>query len=1072
MVGVTKIGPRNAGYWINAVAEGGEDYYTKPGEAPGEWMGTLAAELGLEGEVDPDAYAAVLAGEHPGTAETLVERPAPRKFTDASGRERRLDPILGYDVRFAAPKSVSLLYAVGSPEVRAAVLHAHDEAVRQALGYLERHACYVQRQKGGKKIEPGAGFVAMAFRHRSSRAGDPALHTHLVTSNMTRAASDGRWLSLAAPKGRTPFWLHAKTAGHVYQAALRRELTRELGVEWEPVVNGYADIKGIGRAAIKHFSQRRAEIVEALAERGADSAAAAEVAAYRTREAKDYGVDPDNQRLDWLARAEEFGLTPGSIDRMLSRSRRREPPPIGASQLEAALADLEAHHSHFDRRDLLCAVANQLREGTDARSLEGAVEALIGSERLIQVHRGAGPLDSTYYTTPRLWQAEQRFMQIARQGEKAGAAVIDGATLAAVLDRHRYLSEEQAAMVRRLTTGGERVVAVAALPGTGKTTALAAAQEAWAEAGIRGIGVAAARSASGALEKAGVPATSIAHFLIRAEEMAERGLAPLPRGAVIAVDESSTAATPPLVALAELAEACDGKLVLIGDPRQIGAVGPGGLYGHLTNEIEPAVLSEIRRQRDPIDRHMVKLAHEGRGSDALDLLAMRERLVIADTLEEALAAQVRDWQRSFARGSDAVMIARRTRDVAELNQRAHEALLAEGRVGREAVEVAGQEFALGDRIVTRVNTPQISNRERWEVVGVEPAKQELHVRRLGDDSRGATLDRRYLEQVTPSGEPAIQHAYALTTYSTEAKTFDTAFSLLDAEISREEFVVAVSRARESVSAYGVAASELTDPEFGPGTREVSDPAHELRAGAERAADEFAATEVTARKRIAAQPAADLVRRQAELERRAAAEREPSPAAERLGALARRIASAERRLAELASAREALARERRPDRGPLARAQSAERLAAEQLDRLREERAGLAAQLAAEARRPTGMSGAERAELALIGERLTQLCRRQVAAERLRPTKLIAESLGPRPSDPLKAALWNEGVELIYAHRQRHGITAAGGHPLGPKPREAARRRERQQAERRLARIMQRLGKQRVKSTKRTMRLFR
>ena len=58
-------------------------------------------------------------------------------------------------------------------------------------------------------------------------------------------------------------------------------------------------------------------------------------------------------------------------------------------------------------------------------------------------------------------------------------------------------------MVRRLTTGGERIVAVAALPGTGKTTALAAAQEAWAAAGIRGVGVATARSASGELSDPG-----------------------------------------------------------------------------------------------------------------------------------------------------------------------------------------------------------------------------------------------------------------------------------------------------------------------------------------------------------------------------------------------------------------------------------------------------------------------------------------------------------------------------------------------------------------------------------------
>src|SRR3954464_3218137 len=108
MVGVTKIGRRNANYWINAVGiEGDEDYYTKPGEAPGEWMGELAAQLDLVGEVDREDYAAVPAGEHPGTGEVLVDRPMPRKYVDADGRERRLDPILGYDVRFSPPKSAS-----------------------------------------------------------------------------------------------------------------------------------------------------------------------------------------------------------------------------------------------------------------------------------------------------------------------------------------------------------------------------------------------------------------------------------------------------------------------------------------------------------------------------------------------------------------------------------------------------------------------------------------------------------------------------------------------------------------------------------------------------------------------------------------------------------------------------------------------------------------------------------------------------------------------------------------------------------------------------------------------------
>ena len=235
MVGVSKIQRQNANYWIEAVAEGGEDYYTKPGESPGRWLGLGAATLGLEGEIGREAYAAALAGRDPRSGEQLLRRAEPRRFTDAAGRERRSEPVLGFDVRFAAPKSVSLLYALGSEEVREAVLRCHDEAVGEAIAYLERHACLVQRGKGGARLEAGGGFVAMAFRHRTSRAGDPALHTHVLIANLTRARSDGRWLSLASPRRRSPLYAEAKPAGYVYQAALRAAITRELGLEWGPL---------------------------------------------------------------------------------------------------------------------------------------------------------------------------------------------------------------------------------------------------------------------------------------------------------------------------------------------------------------------------------------------------------------------------------------------------------------------------------------------------------------------------------------------------------------------------------------------------------------------------------------------------------------------------------------------------------------------------------------------------------------------------------------------------------------------------------------------------------------------
>lgn len=1051
MVGITKIQRANAGYWINAVAEGSDDYYTKPGEAPGEWIGELSKGLGLEGRIDRDEYAAALAGQRPDTGEELVRRPKPRTFTDSVGRERHVEPVLGYDVRFAAPKSVSLLYAVGSPEVRDAVVAAHDAAVRDAFSYLEREACFVQRGPGGSEIQPGAGLIGMAFRHRMSRAGDPALHTHVVVPNTTRALSDDRWLSLASPKGRSAFWQHAKAAGYVYQAALRAEVTRELGAQWGEVRNGYADLAAIERPVIEHFSQRRMEIAAALAERGVDSAAAAEVAAYRTRDAKDYGVDVDERREEWVARAAEFDLSATSIEEMLTRAQPHEPVTAGAPAEQAALASLEESRSHFDRRDVVCALAGEMGEGASAAAIERRADRLLGSERVIEVHRGSDGLAPTYFTTPRTWERERRFVEIAERGRGAGVATVDEATLGAVLERHRYLGADQRAMVERLLGGGERIVPVAALPGTGKTTALAAAREAWEAAGHPVIGVATARSAAGELTDAGVPSTSIAALLIGAEEARSMGAQPLRPGTIVFADESSTTSTADSVALAELISECDGKLVEIGDPRQIGAIGPGGLYGHLTQIVEPSVLSEIRRQRAEVDREIVRLAHAGRGSDALDLLRAEERLVIADTHEQALGALTLDWHAAFAAGDDAVMIARRNRDVAELNAQGRELLREQGRLGAEELRVAEQPFAVGDYVITRVNTPHVSNRERWQVSAVDAERREVALRRIGGDERAVVLAERYLDSRTPSGEPPLQHAYAISAYAAESKTFERAFALLDAGASREEFLVSVSRSRGPTTAYGVAALELTDAELGPGTRTIEDPAHEIRVAAERSAEELPALEVSERQRVAAMNELGLAERRGELEQRRQGAERTTPAAEQLASLDRWIARVERRLEGLRREYSELVAQGRPDAGRVESVAEAGRDAGERLAQLRGERAELTEKASGE-QRPLPLTAVERMELGLIEERMAQLRRRDVALERLDPSPMVREALGERPSDPVRVAAWNEGVDAIYSYRQSHNVRTHESGPIGPEPGGAGQRSAWQQTNRRLEQV--------------------
>ena len=291
MMSIGKLAGGAEGYYLRAVASGVEDYYLGSGEAPGRWVGAGSVRLGLAGVVSPEQLRAVLDGRDPATGKSLLW-------------VRRPDRLPGLDLTFSAPKSVSLLFALGDEELSGFVRRAHDAAVSQALGYLEREAGEVRRGKDGRDRLPGGGFVAAAFRHRTSRAGDPQLHTHVLVANMTRGA-DGRWSAL---DGRQ-LYLQAKTAGTLYQAALRDQLA-PLGLAWTLHPNGTAEIDGIPRSVLRGFSRRREQIEAELAAHGATGPRAAQLATLATRPAKQPGVDPVTLAGRWRARAQELGFDP------------------------------------------------------------------------------------------------------------------------------------------------------------------------------------------------------------------------------------------------------------------------------------------------------------------------------------------------------------------------------------------------------------------------------------------------------------------------------------------------------------------------------------------------------------------------------------------------------------------------------------------------------------------------------------------------------------------------------------------------------------------------------------------
>ncbi len=364
MLTIAKLSAGGEAYYLSTVATGVEDYYVGTGEVAGYWAGTAAAELGATGDVTAESLRALLGG------------------TDAAGgrlagmRGNRKVP--GWDATVAAPKSVSLLWALAEPDAAEAVREAHDAAVAAALAYLEGHAAFTRRGTNGVEHVQVDGLAAAAFRHRSSRNLDPHLHTHVLIANTARTGDDGRWRTIESRY----LYAGAKTAGYLYQAVLRHELTARLGVAWGPVVNGHADLAGIPRALIEVFSTRTAELRDHLAvERGEAgdgevrhdwTAREAELAAYKTRQAKQRFTDGQPLRQRWRAIAEAHGWTPDDFTRLLGQTTVQSLSPTRLGAIAAELAGpsgLTATDATFDLGDVVRAWAQRLPAGAPGEEI-------------------------------------------------------------------------------------------------------------------------------------------------------------------------------------------------------------------------------------------------------------------------------------------------------------------------------------------------------------------------------------------------------------------------------------------------------------------------------------------------------------------------------------------------------------------------------------------------------------------------------------------------------------------------------------------------------------------------------
>ena len=589
--------------------------------------------------------------------------PLGRELVDRVTRDGRVvKAVSGFDATFSAPKSLSVWWGLTGDR---RLLEAHDVAVNAVLEHLERFGSTTRIRRDGGRLHPDTGGLTMAtFRQTTSRADDPQIHTHAVISAKVQT-DDGRWWALDARYLKR----HQRMLGGLYQSVLRSELTHRFGVEWGPIVNGQAEIAGMPKDLLAVFSKRAADIDVAVAAKldefrhrdgcdpsGRERAAMTREAAADTRGRKS-GHGAADLVTRWQGEAADAGWTVEQLVGEIEQAARDPSHPstvtvgdVVGGGVGAALVVGTARRRC--RRSVTCSVpCRRCRDAAGSTAIERA------ADRVLEHCVDLDPPDATRRRASdgrSLWiePTAPRFTSEAVLAEEEHIITwaIDAQTeppapsTTVERDGLDVLQAEAAAAV----AGDDRLVLVVGPAGAGKTSMLAAAVNDLHAQRRAVFGVAPTAKAARVLERdTGMRADTVAKLL---HEWQRSDRPPLPefqlgrRERRVVVDEAGMISTPALHQLVTLAEANRWRLVLVGDHRQLQAVGRGGLFAELCANGRVDELERLHRFTHDWEAAASLQLRSG-DPRALDAYEAHDR-IIPGSIDEHLAAMADNVDRT------------------------------------------------------------------------------------------------------------------------------------------------------------------------------------------------------------------------------------------------------------------------------------------------------------------------------------------------------------------------------------------------------------------------------------------
>lgn len=454
----------------------------------------------------------------------------------------------------------------------------------------------------------------------------------------------------------------------------------------------------------------------------------------------------------------------------------------------------------FSRNDIVRKLAEYI---DDPAKLRIACDDVLASSELVKLSDTQQPLYSTQEMERLHASLADQAKSMARQrthnvGSRATRAAIHHQNAKLQKAVGANLSDEQCQAINHVLDDNQ-LSAVVGIAGSGKSTMLAAANDAWTKQGYRVLGAAlSGKAADGLQEASGIASRTLSSF----ETSWNNDFNQLQRGDVLVIDEAGMVGTRQMLRFIKETRLRGAKLVLVGDPEQLQPINAGTPFRDVLEQIGKAELTEIRRQKEDWQRQATRDFAQNKTSAALKAYADRGAVEQHDTKSDAITALMQDYMADFElRGASAsrLALAYRRKDAYALNQAIRKARQSGGELVDERLFKTNhgpRAFAAGDRIIFMRNDTGLGVKN-GTLGTVEKFDEDSLTVLLDGNRQGLTRHLTF----SPKQYASIDHGYATTIHKSQGATVDNAFVLSSGKMDRHLTYVAMSRHRETAKIY-------------------------------------------------------------------------------------------------------------------------------------------------------------------------------------------------------------------------------------------------------------------------------